>query len=184
MSVAEVFDHSNQPWTEESYFALGETLNRIELFDGSLIGSPSASRVHQAISRRLANHLETAVAAEFEVNEAINLRLRQDRICIPDVVVIDDVPADPVEAEHVRFVAEIVSPGNPGNDRVVKFHVYAQAGIPWYLLVETEGGDLVLKLYRLESGAYTEHAVAKGDESLRITEPFTVDLCPNSLLRR
>ncbi|WP_412539662.1 Uma2 family endonuclease [Longispora sp. K20-0274] len=192
MSVAESlepvgFDESiTEPFTEESYFAMGETPNRIELFDGSLVVSPAPSVRHQSISIRLAAALLPAVdAVGLEVVEAVNVRLRQGRIFIPDLVVLPDVDQGVyVPVELVAFVAEIVSPGNAGNDRLLKFQLYAMAGIPWYLLVESEGDDLVLTLFRLEDGAYVEHAVAKGDEVLRITDPFTVDLRPNSLLRR
>jgi Uma2 family endonuclease len=182
-SVTAAIDGHRGPWTEEAFLALGETRDRIELFDGSLIVTPAPDVPHQQIARRIANRLENAADSDIEVVEGINIRLKTGRIFIPDVVVAID-PELVTPAERVLLVTEVVSPGNAGNDRVLKFELYARAGIPWYLLAELNGSSLSLALYRLDHGRYVEHAVAKSGESLILRQPMTVELDPAALLHR
>jgi Uma2 family endonuclease len=171
------------PMTEQEFLALGETSERVELFDGSLYATPAPTPRHQMISRRLANALDPGASeAGLTVMEAVNVRLQPGRIPIPDLVVTTDIDLDVlvIDAEAVMLVCEIVSPSNASADKVLKMHYYAAAGIPWYLLVEQE--TQALHLYELDAGHYRERSVTKPGEVLQLSEPVVAAIAPEDLL--
>jgi Uma2 family endonuclease len=172
-----------RPLTEDEFLAIDEGPERIELFDGSLHVTPGPSPLHQNMSRRLANALDRAAdALGFEVFEAVNVRLRPDRILIPDIVITSPInQRDPViDASAVHMVCEVLSPSNAVTDRVTKMHYYASAGIPWYLLVDPD--SRVLQLNKLVGETYTEHSVGRPGKILQMTEPVKAILDPAVLL--
>ncbi len=177
------FDHV-LPWTEEEYLELGETPDRVELFDGSLLVSPAPTPEHQDLSVLLVNAFRApAAAAGLKVYLAVNVRLKRGRIPIPDFVLVADIdPRAPViESSAVRLIGEILSPSNASTDRVLKMHHYAEAGIPWYLIVDPD--PIALSLFRLDGDHYVLHAEARPGQPLHMTEPIVLALDPAVLER-
>jgi Uma2 family endonuclease len=171
------------PVTEEEYLSLGETAERVELFDGRIEVSPSATPLHQAVSLWLATSMHTpARQLGLRLYQDINMRLRPGRIAIPDLAIVKGVnPRDlVVDASAARLVCEIVSPSNAANDRVLKMRYYAEAGIPWYLLVDPRH-DLVLQLYRWLDGQYTLEGEGRAGSPLQLTDPVEATLDPADL---
>jgi hypothetical protein len=171
------------PWTESDYLALGETTQRIELLDGTLLIGPSASVRHQVIVAGLAAALEPGcAAANRTLLPVINLRLSSTRILNPDLVVTAELnlTGDCVPADAVLLVGEVSAPHTAIIDRVLKPHLYAAAGVGCYLLVEQE--SLTLKLYQLQGSHYVERSTTKVGEVLELTEPVKATIRPEELL--
>jgi Uma2 family endonuclease len=171
------------PMNEEEFLALGETAERVELFDWSLHVTPAPTPRHQYISSEMMVALRPAARkVDLYVHEAVNVRLRQGRIPIPDLAITDAINFDElvIDAESVKLVCEIVSPSNVSADKVLKMHYYAAAGIPWYLLVEQETG--ALHLYELVGDTYRERSVTRAGEVLHLTDPVEATISPAELL--
>src|SRR3954453_2473129 len=106
-----VQDHA-LPWTEEEFFAMGETVARVELFDGSLSVSPSPNYDHQDLLRQLANRLDgPAEAVGLWIYHDVDVRLQPQRVVEPDLIVRPRVPKGTTvtDATEVRLVCEITS---------------------------------------------------------------------------
>lgn len=170
-------------WTESEFLAIGETPERIELFDGSLHVTPSPTPIHQRLSTRLAFILTPpAEAVGLFVHEAINVRVGTNRIPIPDLAITGMIDFEElvVDASAVRLICEILSPSNATTDRVLTMRYYADAGVTWYLLAEPKTATLTL--YKLDGSEYSVHATAAPGELLEITDPVVVSIDPADLL--
>lgn len=166
------------PMSDEDFLAL-RAPERVDLLDGALwIRNVDVPR-HRHISRRLANAFGSG---DLHVLQAAHLRLRRARILIPDVVVTSaiDFEKPAVEAEAALLVGEIVPPWNVSVTKILKMHYYAEAGIPWLLIVDQETG--ALHLYQLEERHYVERSVTKVGEVLHLLDPVDVIISPEELL--
>jgi len=86
-------------------------------------------------------------------------------------------------ADDVVLAAEIVSPGTTSVDRVTKPAFYAQAGIPFYWLIETSN-DLSVTAYELTDKIYEPVGTCTGDDTIRLDRPWPIEIPLRSIRPR
>jgi len=173
----------------EDYDALPEEIcRRIEIVDGAIIVNASSRRLHQNISRRLANALEAACSPSLMVSIDVDLRLRDVPLLNrrPDAVLYDaSLPDEAVlRPQHCTLVVEVMSPGSVTTDQTDKPAEYAAARIPHYWRVEHHPAENALSVfcYRFDptTGSYASAGVHMG--KMTVTDPITLTLDLTSLL--
>lgn len=125
--------------------------------------------------------------------EGVGIELPDDQLLIPDLTIADSgcpntdgLLLNPVD---VLLVAEIVSKGSTKKDRILKPELYAEAGIPYYWRIELENFRgrqhplPVILVYELCGIAeYKITQVCGAGSTLRVKEPFPIELDPGSLI--
>jgi Uma2 family endonuclease len=164
----------------EEWLRLPESHTRVELVDGMLVVSPMEGYVNGRLQRRILRQLEDAAPADLEVMPACNVALGDNRALIPDFAIIDQPGFEGVilSAQHHVLVGEIASPSTRVYDRTTKRALYAEAGIPFLMLVDPGDPPLAV-LLELRDGEYTEVA-RSSDGWLKLARPFpaVLDLRP------
>jgi len=153
----------------------------IEIVDGMVVVSPSASKRHNRLARLLANALEAAAGPDWNADTDFDVRLQDIPLTNrrPDVVVYraDTIDITPTRPEHVLLVAEIVSPGSETTDRIVKLNQYAKSGIAFYWRIEHAAtGIPLVYTYVLDPAtrAYRDADVFAG--VVKVSAPFPVEV--------
>jgi Uma2 family endonuclease len=155
----------------------------IEIVDGMVVVSPSASKRHNRIAKLLAVALEAAAGDGWNADIDFDLRLHDVPLLNrrPDVIVYraDTIDITPTRPEHVLMVAEVVSPGSETTDRIVKLDQYARAGIQFYWRIEQAlSGVPIVYTYVLDpaSARYRDAEVFTGIVETIAPFPVMIDL--------
>ena len=161
-------------WTEEQSAG-------VEIVDGMVVVSPSATTRHNRLARILANALDSAAGPDWNADTDFDVRLQDVPLTNrrPDVVVYraDTIDITPTRPEHILLVVEVVSPGSETTDRIVKVDQYAKAGIAFYWRVEQAPTGVPLTYtYVLDPAtrAYRDGEVFTGN--INTTAPFPLDI--------
>jgi Uma2 family endonuclease len=156
--------------TVGEYAELGETESGYtELVEGRLLVSRSPAPDHNVASFELALQLRSQVPEDFEVIPEVDIDLElapADRPGFsrrPDLVVVQASArrrvresGGMIQAAEVVAVIEIVSPGSRRTDHVVKRGEYADAGIPYYWIVDLDEPVSLIDCHLAEGFGYQD----------------------------
>ena len=129
-----------------------------EYWDGTVITRPIPTPRHQMLVNALAGALK-ASRSDLHVLTGVTVQLSPSRVVVPDLVVTGPIDLDQptVRAADVKLVVEVVTPATAAVDTTLKMTGYADAGIPWYLVVEQDSH--ALHGHYLVGNAYVESSV-------------------------
>ena len=168
--------------TAEEYDAWSaEQCAGIEIVDGMVVVTPSASIRHNRVARMLANAFDAAARPSWNADTDFDVRLQDVPLLNrrPDVIVyradaIDIVPARP---DDIRLVVEIVSPGSETTDRMIKMVEYARAGIRHYWRIEDAATELpIIHTYVLDPATQSYQPTEVFAGVIKAFAPFRVEL--------
>jgi Uma2 family endonuclease len=176
---------------ERVYASLDIPGHRIELLDGQVTVSPTASRPHSRMVQGLQEALWECIQEHgWEVHANLTLHVAATRerlvpdlwICPPDAPQFDE---NEVYGHGALLVAEVVSPASRHRDLAEKARAYAQAGVPLYLVIDPCTAPAALTLHSDPRGdAYRTRTQADAGKALAIPDPFGIELDVKSLLDR
>ncbi|CAO5151348.1 Uma2 family endonuclease [Frankia sp. AiPs1] len=174
----------HQQITAEQYDSWSaEQCAGVEIVDGMVVVSPSASKRHNRLVKILAVALEAAAGPDWNADFDFDVRLQDVPLTNrrPDVVVYraDTIDIMPARPEHILLVVEVVSPGSETTDRIVKAEQYARAGISYYWRVEQPpAGVPVVHTHVLDpaAGAYRSGEVFTGVIDAVAPFPVKIDI--------
>ena len=157
-----------QNWTYEDYCELPDDGNRYEVIDGRLYMSASPRTLHQTLSKRIQHQLyQLELGQQGWVFPApTDLIMPGCTPVVPDLIFLDAHQGGLIQERFIEGVptllVEILSPSNPGHDRVTKLNRYARSGVPFYWIVD--GTHQTFEVLELTSGSYRYmHALEVGD---------------------
>ena len=157
----------------DEFLALGETDERLELFDGVLYLMSTPTKDHQflmfSVRLRFETHLDEFDIPPYEVHHDITTILSEElqRAVEPDLVVILAGRDDIGGIRHVEGVPDIVVEilsSDRNHDLVFKRQIYSQAGVLEYWIFDPVN-DTVLPL-ELQNGEYADRPLLTAADTL------------------
>ena len=130
-----------------------------ELIEGIPVSmAPAPMRIHQTIATELVHGLRSSFdemnCEDCEVTFEVDWRVSNDTVLRPDVVFICHDDNKKYLTKAPKIIIEILSPSTAKKDETVKFNIYEDEKVEYYLMVYPD--DLVAKVYKMKEDKYTK----------------------------
>jgi Uma2 family endonuclease len=89
---------------------------------------------------------------ECEVLAEIDWKIDERTVVAPDVVVVCNDEGEKHLITSPKIIVEILSPSTEQKDRVLKFELYEQNGVEYYILADPS--KKTFEIYKLEDGKF------------------------------
>ncbi len=130
-----------------------------ELIDGYPYAmSPSANSKHQRLAGKL--HVQFVLSlgkikgsCNCEVLYELDWRINNKTVVRPDMVVVCNL-TDRYISSSPALVVELLSESTALRDRNLKFEIYQEQGVPYYIIIDPETHKF--NVFVLNDGAYSE----------------------------
>lgn len=119
--------------------------------------APAPSRKHQLLNFLIGNAFLTAskTCGKCRPELEINYRISEDTVLEPDMVIVcGDLDGGNYLETTPELVMEVLSPSTAQNDLNVKSRIYAEQGIPYYLIVHPD--EEWIRIQALAEGEWVE----------------------------
>jgi len=129
-----------------------------ELIEGIPIAmAPAPMKIHQQLQRELffafnKEYLEEC--SECELLSEMDWKLSNDTVLRPDMVLVCNDDNEKYIIKAPKIIIEILSPSTARKDESVKFNIYEEQKVEYYILVYPN--DLVARVYKLKNDKYTK----------------------------
>lgn len=120
---------------------------------------PSASRKHSKIQGKLIVQAGISLQnrkenCSCEVFPELDWKINEDTIVRPDIMIVCGEPTEDYLNFPPVLIIEILSPNNIKTDRVLKFDLYRENGVKYYLMVDCQSDNV--EVYELIDNYYKQ----------------------------
>ncbi len=139
------YDYSDYTLWEGDYWELIEEM--------PIAMAPAPMRIHQNIATEIIFALKSSLEEKNECPESIisfenDWKLSNDTVLRPDIVFVCNDDEEKYLTKAPKIIIEILSPSTAKKDETVKFNIYEDEKVDYYILVYPD--DLRAKVYRLK----------------------------------
>lgn len=157
---------------------------KVEIVKGTISVTPLQTCRHQLIVSELNRALYSVIPQDWRVFQRLGMSVPSRlELYVPDVAVVPQAAEGTgddafLPAAAAVLVGEVTSGATADNDRTSKAAGYAEAGVPFYLLVDgvAPGGPEVTLYGEPRGGGYRVLTAAKFGEPIELPEPFKLTL--------